>query len=201
MVEAIVKYVMPALQTFVQGFQGGDGLKKAFEDIIQIAQAILIPVFDGIKRIINQVKVSVNDNKDAFAALWTFIKDYLAPFLGGAFKIALEGIAVVIGVVVTAVGTLIKAFQTLFEWGNKVKQFLTFGGSSNASNASFAVPGIQTAPFVTPNITGGYSGQAVNYNNNITVNGAIDSESTARQIIDVLNQSTYRGTLGAGAFV
>jgi hypothetical protein len=36
--------------------------------------------------------------------------------------------------------------------------------------------------------------------NNITVNGAIDSESTARQIVSVLNQSSYRGTLGAGAF-
>jgi hypothetical protein len=36
--------------------------------------------------------------------------------------------------------------------------------------------------------------------NNITVNGAIDAESTARQIVDVLNQSTYRGTLGSSRF-
>jgi len=35
---------------------------------------------------------------------------------------------------------------------------------------------------------------------NITVNGAIDSESTARQIVQILNDSTSRGTLGAGAF-
>ena len=61
-------------------------------------------------------------------------------------------------------------------------------------------PGIQSSPFITPQFSGGYSGQAVSYQNNITVNGAIDSESTARQIVDVLNQSTYRGTLGAGAF-
>jgi hypothetical protein len=197
MVENIVKYVLPAVQAFTQSFQGGDGLKKAFDDIIQIAKAILIPVFDGIKAIVNQVKVSVNDNKEAFAALWAFIKDYLAPFLGGAFKIALQAIAVVIGVVVTAVGQLISAFQTLFEWGNKVKQFLSFGGG--ASKASFEMPGFQTTPFIT-SPGGGYSGQAVNYNNNITVNGAIDSESAARQIVDVLNQSSYRGTLGAGAF-
>ena len=37
-------------------------------------------------------------------------------------------------------------------------------------------------------------------NINITVNGAIDSESTARQIVQILNDSTARGTLGAGAF-
>jgi phage-related protein len=36
---------------------------------------------------------------------------------------------------------------------------------------------------------------------NLTVNGAIDPESTARQIITVLNNSSYRGTLGAGALV
>jgi hypothetical protein len=33
---------------------------------------------------------------------------------------------------------------------------------------------------------------------NITVNGAIDPESTARQVVDILNQSNARGTLGGG---
>jgi hypothetical protein len=35
---------------------------------------------------------------------------------------------------------------------------------------------------------------------NITVNGAIDSESSARQLVEILNESQARGTLGAGAF-
>ena len=35
---------------------------------------------------------------------------------------------------------------------------------------------------------------------NVTVNGAIDAEGTARTIIDVLNRSSSRGTLGAGQF-
>ena len=201
MVENIVKYVMPALEAFVQGFQGGDGLKNAFDDIIEVAKTILIPILDGLRSIFNRVKTAVMDNKEAFSALWTFAKEYLAPFLGGAFRVALEVVGVAIGAVVTAVGLLIKAFQTLFEWGNKVKDFLTFGGGgSNASRSSFEMPGFNAAPFVA-SPGGGYSGQAVNYNNNITVNGAIDSESTARQIVDVLNQSSYRGTLGAGAFV
>jgi hypothetical protein len=159
----------------------------------------LIPILDGLRSIFDRVKVAVRDNREAFAALWTFTKEYLAPFLGGAFRVALEVVGVAIGGVVTAVGLLIKAFQVLFEAGSKVKDFLTFGSGGNASRASFDMPGFQTAPFVTTP-GGGYSGQAVNYNNNITVNGAIDSESAARQIVDVLNQSSYRGTLGAGAF-
>jgi hypothetical protein len=35
---------------------------------------------------------------------------------------------------------------------------------------------------------------------NITVNGAVDPESTARQIVSILNDSNARGTLGAGGF-
>ena len=37
--------------------------------------------------------------------------------------------------------------------------------------------------------------------NNITVNGAIDAEGTARQIVSLLNDSYYRGTGGASQFV
>jgi hypothetical protein len=36
---------------------------------------------------------------------------------------------------------------------------------------------------------------------NITVNGAIDSEGTSRTIVETLNDSYYRGTLGGGAVV
>lgn len=201
MVETIVKNVIPAIQSFVEGFQGGDGLKRAFNDIISVARTILIPIFEGVKKIFDTVKNAVMDNEEAFKGLWSFIKNVLAPFLGGAFKLALEGIAFVIGTTVDAVGKLISAFQTLFEWGNKVKNFLGFGGSASRVSFETPTPGVSAAPFMqTPSLSGGYSGQAINYNNNITVNGAIDSESAARQIVDVLNQSTYRGTLGAGAF-
>jgi hypothetical protein len=200
MVENIVKYVVPAITAFVAGFEGGSGLKNAFTEIIRVAKTILIPIFEGVQSIFNKVKNAVMENEEAFRGLWLFTKNILAPFLGGAFKIALEVIGDVISGVVSAVGKLISAFQTLFEVGSKVKGFLSFSGASNITMAT-PTPGIQNAPFVTPQMGGGYSGQAVSYNNNITVNGAIDSESTARQIIDVLNQSTYRGTLGAGAFV
>lgn len=201
LVENIVTYVVPAIQAFVEGFEGGSGLKNAFSEIIRVAKTILIPIFEGVQSIFNKVKAAVMDNEEAFAGLWSFLKNVLAPFLGGAFKVALEVIGTVIGGVVTAVGKLISAFQLLFEAGNRVKDFLGFGGGgTTASRSSFTSPGVTNAPFVPMSPSGGYSGQAVNFNNNITVNGAIDSESTARQIVDVLNQSSYRGTLGAGAF-
>ena len=36
---------------------------------------------------------------------------------------------------------------------------------------------------------------------NVTVNGAIDPESTARQVVNLLNDQFYRGTGGASALV
>ena len=36
---------------------------------------------------------------------------------------------------------------------------------------------------------------------NVTVNGALDAESTARQIVTILNDSQARGTLGAGGLI
>jgi hypothetical protein len=50
---------------------------------------------------------------------------------------------------------------------------------------------------IAPNYAlGGGGGSVIN----LTVNGAIDPEGTARAIINVLNNSSYRGTLGSGAF-
>ena len=205
LVENIVTYIVPAVQAFASGIGGEGGLKAVFMDIISVAKTILIPIFEGVQSVFNKVKVAVKDNEGAFKALWSFTKNVLAPFMGGAFKVAFEVIGTVIGTTVSAVGKLISAFQTLFEWGSKVAGFLGFGGSSKPATTSMAgptPPSNSKNPFVPiiPNSKGLMAGGS-SVTNNITVNGAIDSESAARQIVQVLNQSSYRGTLGAGALV
>jgi hypothetical protein len=164
----------------------------------------LIPIFNGVQSVFNKVKDAVMDNEDAFKALWSFTKNILAPFLGGAFKVAFEVIGNVIATTVTAVGRLISAFQSLFEAGKKVAEFLGFGGESGTSSSAPAPKTSSTTPFTIPPImptTKGFVASGSSVTNNITVNGAIDSESAARQIVQVLNQSSYRGSLGAGALV
>ena len=209
LVENIVTYIVPAVQSFINGFTGGSGLKNAFTQIIDVAKMVLIPIFEGLQSVVNKVRNAVMNNKEEFAALWSFTKNVLAPFLGGAFKVAFQVIGTVIGTTVSAVGRLISAFQTLFEWGNKVRQFLGLGdsgsgssGSSNGakgSNASFD-GSAGSVPTIIPG-TKSLVASGSMVTNNITVNGAIDSESAARQIVQVLNQSSYRGSLGAGALV
>jgi hypothetical protein len=68
------------------------------------------------------------------------------------------------------------------------------GRAGNYPSSGF--PGADTS--FDPNRVGMTSGGATI---NLTVNGAIDSEGTARTIIDTLNNSFYRGTGGAGNFV
>ena len=58
--------------------------------------------------------------------------------------------------------------------------------------------GVRPQDVFDPNRVGMTSGGATI---NLTVNGAIDGEGTARTIIDALNNSFYRGTSGAGALV
>lgn len=204
LVENIVTYIVPAVQKFINGFTGGSGLKNAFTQIIDVAKTILIPVFEGIQSVVNKVKNAVMDNKEEFTALWSFTKNILAPFLGGAFKVAFQVIGTVIGTTITAVAKLIGLFEDLFRAGQKAAGFLTFGLIGGSSNISMTAPSPSSTGFTMPPILPTTKGSLISQptvTNNITVNGAIDSESAARQIVQVLNESSYRGTLGAGALV
>jgi phage-related protein len=72
--------------------------------------------------------------------------------------------------------------------------YLAKGGIVNSP--TLAMIGEAGPEAVIPLNKSGLMGNTIN----VTVNGAIDPESTARQIITLLNNSSYRGTLGAGAF-
>jgi len=102
LVENIVTYIVPAVQSFIDGFTGGSGLKNAFTQIIDVARVIFIPVLQGVQSVFNKVKDAVKDNEEEFRALWSFTKNILAPFLGGAFKVAFQVIGTVIGTTIDA---------------------------------------------------------------------------------------------------
>jgi len=218
MVDAIVTYVVPAIQAFAAGLGGGEGLKTKLNEIIDIAKKIFIPVIEGIRYAFNQVKKSLEDNKESYETLFEFIKTYLAPFLGGAFKIAIQGIGKAIAVVIDAVAALIDGFETLIRLGGKVGSTLgnlnPFGGA-RASGGPVSMgktylvgekgpelfsPG--TSGSIIPNkaLGGTSSGTTIN----ISVSGAIDPASTARQIANLLkNEASTSGSfvnLGQSVF-
>jgi hypothetical protein len=213
MVEAVVTKVMPALASFADRLGGKDGLKGTFDVFVQGAKNIFIPIFNGIKSAFDTIKNSVMANKEEFTTLFNFLKDYVAPFLGGALRIAIMAIGKVISTVVELVADLVRGFQQVVKFGSAVGGaigavggFLGFGGGRAmggpvSANTAYVVgergpelfvPG--NSGTIIPNGSGG--GNTIN----LTVNGAIDAEGTARTIINVLNNSAARGTLGAAGF-
>jgi hypothetical protein len=228
MIDTVVNQVIPTIANFINSIGGTDGLKGAFQGVIDLVVTIFAPILEGLKFAFDQIKDAVIGNKDEFKALFKFLKDFVAPFLGGVLKLAIQGIGIALGVVINVVGTLIDGFQTLFGIINSVVGAIqrlislvannsavkgiagaissAFGGfRANGGSVSAGTPyvvGEKGAELFVPNSSGTIvpNGAMGGTTINLTVNGAIDAEGTARTIIDVLNRSSSRGTLGAGKF-
>lgn len=218
MINGIVENVIPAVEAFISGIGGADGLKAAFDEYVDAAKKIFIPLFEGLKFAFDKIKDAVVANKDEFAALFNFLKTFVAPLLGGALKLAFEGIGTAISIVVNTIGKFIGAIETAynaikklvdFAKNNPITKFFTgasydTGASSGAtfSNASYFTPTSDTStPAFLTSVEASRERGAFQNNTTINVTGAIDPESTARQIVTLLNDSTYRGTGGASGLV
>jgi hypothetical protein len=199
--------------------------------VIPSILAVVVPAFDGLKKGLGFISTAISDNseqlKPFFALLKgvaAFARDVLAPVFGTVLKAAFEVIGIAIaGLItgfakvvsgVTAVVNAIKGLISLVA-NNPLVQGVSnlignvFGGGRAAggsvtsgtpylvgeTGAELFVP--QSSGMIVPNNALGGGGTTIN----LTVNGAIDSEGTARQIIAILNNSYYRGTQGAGALV
>ena len=224
MIDIVVNTVIPAVTGFIDSIGGKEGLTSAFSTFIEGAQKIFIPIFEGIKFAFDQIKNAVIANKDEFMALFEFLQKFVAPLLGGVLKLAIEGIGIALGVVINVIGKSISGFQKIANVVNSivdavksliqlVKNNPLVRGIGNVIDSAFGgfranggavsagksyIVGERGAEMFVPSSNGtivpnGGMGGTIN----ITVNGAIDAEGTARTIVDVLNRSNARGTLGA----
>ena len=225
MINTVVNTVIPAVAGFIDSVGGKEGLTAAFKTYIDLIKNIFQPVLEGFKFAFDQIKAAVMGNKEEFTALFKFLKDFVAPFLGGVLKLAIQGVGLALGVIINTVGTLITGFQSLFGIIKSVVGAIqslislvannsavkgisgaissAFGGfraeGGSVSAGKSYVVGERGAEMFVPSSSGtiipngGMGGSTFN----ITVNGAIDAEGTARTIVDVLNRSNARGTLGA----
>jgi len=227
MIDTVVNTVIPAIAGFIDSIGGKEGITSAFMGFVDGAKKFFIPIFEGIKFAFDKIKDAVMANKDEFADLFAFLSKYVVPLLGGVLKLAIEGIGIALGVVINVVGTLIGGFERLFDIVKNVVGAIqsliklaadnpvvrgisgaissAFGGfraaGGSVSSGTPYVVGERGAELFVPSSNGtivpnGGIGSTIN----VTVNGAIDAEGTARTIVDVLNRSNARGTLGANRF-
>jgi hypothetical protein len=194
--------------------------------LIPTISTILTPIIDGLRKAFEKVAGKIKDNEEKLAPLKTlfetvakFVRDVLAPIigkvLGGAFDVIGTAIGIVIDLFAGLVSVVGKAYTAIkkvvdFIKNNPVTQAIggaidfAFGGGKAAggpvSSGTSYVVGERGPELFVPNTAGTIipnGGTGGGSTINLTVNGAIDAEGTARTIVDVLNRSFSRGTLGA----
>jgi hypothetical protein len=202
MVEVIVNRVIPAIADFT------DNLGEKLRPVIEF----LTPITNGLRSAFNSVKNSLKDNSEElkplltlFKAVAEFARDVLAPVLSKTLGAALRVIGTAISGLITALASVVTFFNNLY---NAIKRVIDlskqlgsklnpFDGGSISGASSPSAPSTPATPAGIPS----YLNVRPVSTTNITVNGAIDSESAARQIVQILNDSNARGTLGSAAFV
>lgn len=223
MIDIVVNTVIPAVQGFIDSMGGKEGLTSAFSNVIETAKKIFIPVLDGIKYAFDVVKDAVIRNKEQFADLFDFLQKYVAPILGGVLKVAIQGIGLALSAVIDGLGKFISGFKKVADVVENVVDAIrtlislvknnsaikglgslvesVFGGfratGGPVSAGKSYVVGENGAELFVPKTNGSIVPNGAGGTINVTVNGAIDPEGTARAIVDVLNRSNARGTLGA----
>ena len=198
--------------------------------IISVVGPILLSIksaFDKISGAIKDNSTELQPFFDLLRKVWEFSKKYLIPEFSGPFVFALNAIATLVSTLIVGfsqlVGFMSKAFTQAQNIVNLIKNnadifsgqagLLGFAlgkitgkasGGPVTSGSSYIVgergPELFTpnaSGMITPNTRLGGGGTTINVN----VTGAIDPEGTARSIINVLNNSFYRGTGGSTALV
>jgi hypothetical protein len=193
------------------------GITKTVQPIIEG----LFSAFDSIAKSLKDNEKSLKPLVSLFKTIAEVIIKTLGPALGEVLGVALkvvgkllagfvDGFSSLVGIIDSVISG-IKAIINLVKNNPLVKGISgvidrVFGGGKAAggavsSNKSYIV-GERGPELFLPNTNGmivpnnklsGAGGSVYN----ITVNGAIDSEGTARTIVDLLNRSNARGTLGA----
>jgi hypothetical protein len=231
----------------------GVKLLPIIEALIKIIIEKVVPGFEKFAKLFDPIKKAIDDNKEAFQALGSFIVDYIVPVftvaLGGAIsfvaKIAAGIVDIVGGVInvirslvsgaIDGINALIKAYNaipilpniptiskpsftqpsvsapkvstptytapTFSDTGAGSTSGTTSGTSSVAkATAAAAVAGSTIGSFSAGSFRAAEAATSGDtYNINVT--GAFDKEGVARQIVEILNDSTARGGGGGvGAF-
>jgi predicted PurR-regulated permease PerM len=206
MVTLIVKNVIPAIQDFTSN------LGEKLAPVMKVIQ----PIINGLRSAFNSVKDSLASNNDELRPFFSllrnisdFVVTYVAPAIGETLGFAFKALGKIISTIIDQFANFVESITKIYNTitgiidairgaGSAVGNF--FSGASYSGATSPAAPMAPSAPTPAAPSVPRYI-YASTGSTNITVNGAIDSESTARQIVGLLNDSSARGTNGASGLV
>jgi hypothetical protein len=183
----IQKYVVPVLVTVLGG---------AFKVVGEIAGGVINvigAVIGGLNTLINGAVAGIN----ALIGLYNSV-----PFLPNVSKISAPTINVpTVSVPSVTATSKVPSVSVPSVSGGSGSTVTSGGGiaaaASGAAKASMGTPFGQAGSAAADRAAGLQGARMAGIN--VTVNGAIDAEGTARTIVKTLNDSYFRGTGGAGA--
>jgi len=223
LVDFIVSKVVPALGQFADFFKpitdAIDNNKEAFTEFIGFIQKYVVPVLvtvlggafkvvgeiaGGIINVIGAVIGGLNSLiSGAVSGINALIRVYNSiPFLPNVSQISAPSISVP-NVTIPKTATPSLTVPTISV--PTVTTSTGTGSTTSTGGVSSAVSGAAIASVAGGGFTDSQNAARISAQSaasptiNLTVNGAIDSEGTARTIINTLNDSFFRGTGGAGA--
>jgi hypothetical protein len=224
LVEFIVNKVVPALGKFADFFKPiTDAIKdnkEEFTTFINFIQKYVVPVLvnvlGGAFKVVGEIAGGVINVVGAvIGGLNTLISGAVAginaliglynsvPFLPNVSKITAPTISVPTVSVPSVTSTSkVPTISVPTVSGGSGSTTTSGGGvAAAAAGAAMATPYssalTQSSAIRRAEAASGFNNSGIN----VTVNGAIDPEGTARTIVNVLNDSYFRGTGGAGALV
>jgi hypothetical protein len=142
--------------------------KFLYNEVIPAIGKVVGPILEGLRSAFDKIKKAISDNSDELQPfygflkqVWTFIDKYLAPILGGAFKIALEGIGTIAAGLVTTFSKLVGFLTNTYNAVKKIIDFIKnnpvtnfFDGGAKGLKASVVPEEIVVVPDVSGFETG-----------------------------------------------
>jgi phage-related minor tail protein len=199
MVETIVNKVIPAIQDFTSN------LGEKLQPIMKIIR----PVIDGLTAGFNLVRNSLESNNDELKPFFSLLKSisefvikYMAPAISETLGFAFKALGKIISTIIDQFSNFVEIITKIYDTIKGIVDAIRGAGSavgnffSNASTGATS-PSSPSAPYIpTPMAPSVPRFQYVSDGGtNITVNGAIDPISTARQIANILNsEATSAGS-------
>ena len=202
-----------------QTFQGRmDRLKVAFDEGVETIGTKLLPIIEALIRIIiekvvpgfekftklfDPLRKAIDDNKESFQALGSFIVDYIVPVFTVALAGAISFVAKIAAGVVDIVGGVINVIRTLVSGAIDGINALI-----KAYNSIPILPNIPTIPkasFTTPTVTAPKVSTPTYTAPTISSTGATSGTSTssaaaASTVAATAAASTVAGSFNVGSF-
>lgn len=196
------------------------GIKKTFTPIFEG----VLSLWNKIAKAVRDNEEDLKPLFELFKTVASFVAEKLAPAIGTVLGTALSAVGSLVAGLISGFSKLVGFINDVVDGIKNIINLVrnnplvkgisgvidrVFGGGRadggavksgtaymvGERGAELFVP--QTDGRIIPNDKLGGGGVVNNFN--INVSGAIDREGVARQIVDLLNNSFYRGTLGAGA--